>query len=77
MSNETGGEREDIHAVLLRHWGFREFRPMQEQIIRQALAGKDTLALLPTGGESATADRFALGRRRRAEGHSCRQRCLF
>jgi ATP-dependent DNA helicase RecQ len=50
MSNETGGEREDIHAVLLRHWGFREFRPMQEQIIRQALEGRDTLALLPTGG---------------------------
>lgn len=41
---------EDIHAVLQRVWGYQQFRPRQEEIIRAALAGKDTLALLPTGG---------------------------
>ena len=39
-----------IHAVLKRYWGFGEFRPVQEQIIRSALEGRDTLALMPTGG---------------------------
>ena len=41
---------EDIHAVLQRVWGYPAFRPQQEAIIRAALAGTDTLALLPTGG---------------------------
>lgn len=41
---------EDIHSVLQRVWGFDRFRPQQEHIIRSALAGRDTLALLPTGG---------------------------
>jgi len=50
MRSESSGGNEDIHAVLQRHWGFSEFRPMQERIIEQALKGKDTLALLPTGG---------------------------
>jgi ATP-dependent DNA helicase RecQ len=40
----------DIHAVLREHWGYSSFRPRQEEIIRSALAGRDTLALLPTGG---------------------------
>jgi ATP-dependent DNA helicase RecQ len=31
-------------------WGYRQFRPMQEDIISSVLSGKDTLALLPTGG---------------------------
>lgn len=40
----------DIHEVLQRVWGYGSFRPQQEAIIRSVLAGKDTLALLPTGG---------------------------
>jgi ATP-dependent DNA helicase RecQ len=36
---------------LLKHYfGFASFRPLQEEIIRDALAGKDVFALLPTGG---------------------------
>ena len=36
--------------VLRQYWGFNAFRPMQEEIIRAAVNGADTLALLPTGG---------------------------
>jgi ATP-dependent DNA helicase RecQ len=40
----------DIHEVLREHWGYTQFRPVQEDVIRSVMAGKDTLALLPTGG---------------------------
>ncbi len=40
----------DIHQILLKYWGYSSFRPMQEEIIQSVLDGKDTLALLPTGG---------------------------
>jgi ATP-dependent DNA helicase RecQ len=40
----------DIHAILEKYWQYSAFRPVQEDIIRSVLAGKDTLALLPTGG---------------------------
>lgn len=40
----------DIHQILLKYWGYSGFRPLQEDIINNALDGKDTLALLPTGG---------------------------
>jgi ATP-dependent DNA helicase RecQ len=40
----------DIHQILVKYWGYSAFRPMQEEIINSVLAGKDTLALLPTGG---------------------------
>lgn len=39
----------DIHAVLKSYWGYSEFRPLQEDIVRSALDRRDTLALLPTG----------------------------
>lgn len=40
----------DLHAILLKYWGFSSFRPLQEEIIRSVVDGHDTLALLPTGG---------------------------
>ncbi len=39
-----------IYAALERHWGWKEFRPVQREIIRAVMAGRDTLALMPTGG---------------------------
>jgi len=39
-----------IHQILLKYWGYSSFRPLQEEIIQSVLDGKDTLALLPTGG---------------------------
>ncbi len=40
----------EIHNILVKYWGYSSFRPMQEEIIRSVLSGRDTLALLPTGG---------------------------
>ncbi|MDR1180786.1 MAG: RecQ family ATP-dependent DNA helicase, partial [Bacteroidales bacterium] len=40
----------DIYAILKKYWKYSSFRPVQEDIIRSVLEGKDTLALLPTGG---------------------------
>ena len=36
--------------VLKEYWGYDSFRPLQEDIINEALEGRDVLALLPTGG---------------------------
>ena len=36
--------------ALKTYWGYDAFRPMQEEIIREAVEGRDVLAILPTGG---------------------------
>jgi ATP-dependent DNA helicase RecQ len=40
----------DLKATLRRYWGYHEFRPKQESIVRSVLAGKDTCVVMPTGG---------------------------
>ena len=41
---------DSLLALLKKHFGFDSFRPQQEQIISDSLAGRDVFALLPTGG---------------------------
>ncbi|MCX2430001.1 RecQ family ATP-dependent DNA helicase [Pedobacter sp. GR22-10] len=36
--------------ILQKYWGYPAFRPLQQDIINSVLEGKDSLALLPTGG---------------------------
>jgi len=39
----------ELAAALQRYFGFAAFRAGQEEIVRRAVAGRDTLALMPTG----------------------------
>jgi ATP-dependent DNA helicase RecQ len=39
-----------LREALKKYFGFTSFRPLQEEIIRDTLAGKDVFAVLPTGG---------------------------
>jgi ATP-dependent DNA helicase RecQ len=41
--------RAALTSKLREHFGFRRFRPGQETVVRSALAGRDTLVLMPTG----------------------------
>jgi len=40
----------DLPGTLKKYFGYDEFRPLQEEIIRDALDGRDVFALMPTGG---------------------------
>src|ERR1700746_1015798 len=43
-------EAPDLSGILKRTFGYGAFRPLQREIIEATLAGRDVLALLPTGG---------------------------
>src|ERR1700730_5460472 len=40
----------DLPGTLKQYFGYSEFRPLQEEIVLDALAGRDVFALMPTGG---------------------------
>jgi len=45
----------ELRVALTRMFGFDDFRPGQEAVVRAAVEGRDTLALMPTGsGKSLT-----------------------
>ena len=50
MNDSPTGSSNDLRALLRQFFGFTSFRPLQEEIIGDALAGRDVFALLPTGG---------------------------
>jgi ATP-dependent DNA helicase RecQ len=39
-----------LRSALKKYFGYDQFRPLQEEIVADALAGRDVLALMPTGG---------------------------
>ena len=62
MAQVTGQTDADAVGVLRRTFGYREFRPHQERIVRAALVGRDValtshgsfaLAIEPLGGGDA------------------------
>lgn len=50
MLSSTESQDRLIHKTLKQFWGFDEFRSSQKNIILSIVNGRDTLALLPTGG---------------------------
>ena len=40
----------DLIATLKKHFGYDQFRPLQREIVQDALAGRDVFVLMPTGG---------------------------
>src|SRR3981081_2031272 len=40
----------DLPSALKKHFGYDKFRPLQEEIVKDALAGRDVFTLMPTGG---------------------------
>src|SRR5271165_7483937 len=47
-----------LTAALKRHFGFDRFRPGQRAVVTDALAGRDLLALMPTGGGKSLCFQF-------------------
>ena len=51
MSLPTPGQRfDEPEEALAAHWGYRNFRSIQREVIGSVLSGMDALALMPTGG---------------------------
>lgn len=39
-----------LFSLLKSHFGYKEFRPLQKEIVTNVLSGRDSLVLMPTGG---------------------------
>ena len=49
-ANNNHSMLSQAEEVLRTTWGYEAFRPVQGDIITSVLSGRDTLALMPTGG---------------------------
>ncbi|MGN6544114.1 MAG: DNA helicase RecQ, partial [Aureliella sp.] len=50
MSSVADGLLGKAEETLRRVWGYESFRPLQQEAVTAALAGRDSLVVLPTGG---------------------------
>ena len=50
MANPLPDRFTQAHALLRKHFGFPGFRSAQRRVLQSVLLGRDTLAVLPTGG---------------------------
>jgi len=46
LADRIAEARRQLHG----HYGFQDFRPLQRRVVQSVLAGRDALAVLPTGG---------------------------
>jgi len=46
LAQRIAEARSQLHG----HYGFQDFRPLQRRVVQSILAGRDALAVLPTGG---------------------------
>ena len=47
---DESGVQMEKHSILEHYFGYREFRPGQEELINGVLAGRDVFGIMPTGG---------------------------
>ena len=50
MSEHVAASPDELLDGLQRHFGFADFRPLQQEVIEHLLGGGDALVLMPTGG---------------------------
>jgi ATP-dependent DNA helicase RecQ len=50
LADDDTAPLQEARGLLQRIWGHADFRGLQAQVVTEVLAGRDALAVLPTGG---------------------------
>ena len=57
MQNPDSFSLDQAAALLKKYFGYDAFRPAQLPVVRSLLAGRDTVAIMPTGAGNPSASR--------------------